>query len=456
MTNRWKLLRYISLVLFAALVLASCKPAQPAVTLEPSPQAAHPTAAQSPEDRLRANVAYLASADCEGRLVGSVGDRRAASYIVDELQRLGVKPLWKSSFLQEFSVTNQANIQARLELLDEKGSIVRAFSYFNDFSEGLYPRWGVTTAEGKIAVVQVGNYSGLSEGTVALAKVPSSDMQSLIMSAYSARCAAVLVCDAALAEGDSPLKYMNRAPANVPFPVFRLQPKCYAALSAQTGSTVRLTVVSESVPSKQGLNVAGVVGNPSRQQTVVLCAHRDHMGTLADGTLFPGAIDNASGVSVVLEMARQLPGAGKDYAVVFLLTDSEEVGLDGARYFAENLPFPKKNLSVVLNLDCVGVHSQDSMELNAGGGEAASALASSLVASLSKEGIAAKVVEEPLGSDHQAFESAGIPAVGLLSSIDSFMDHLHNAKDTPDAVDPAKLAAITRAVASALTGLYGK
>lgn len=452
MTKRPRLLRSLLVVALLALFLGACSPARPGLALAPSPESAHPLSTQPLEERLRAHVAYMASDACEGRLVGTDGDKMAASYVVDELKRIGASPLWKSGYLQEFEVSNQADIDARLELLGDNRSVARSFTYFIDFSEVLYPIWGMSLAEGKIAVVTPGAADFLlTEGSVVLARLASEDTQDLILSAMAAKCAAVLICDAGLPADALPLKYMNRVPADVPFPVFTVQPKCYSALAAKEGTVVRLTVLSQGIPAKQGWNVAGVLGNPSKQKTVVLCAHRDHMGTLADGTMFPGAIDNASGVSVVLEMARQLRDARLDLAVVFLFTDSEEVGLDGALYFAENLPFPEKNLSVVLNLDCVGVHSQDFMELNAGGGDAALVLADLVVAELSKEGIPAALTDEPLASDHQAFEAAGLPAVGLLSSVDSFIGHLHNASDTVDAVDPAKLAAITKALAKALT-----
>jgi Zn-dependent M28 family amino/carboxypeptidase len=244
---------------------------------------------------------------------------------------------------------------------------------------------------------------------------------------------------------------MNRGPAQVPFPVFTVEPGCYDDLAALEGSKVRLTVSSQGLPDVKAWNVAGVLGNPSKQETVILCAHRDHMGTLKDGTLFPGAIDNASGVSAVLELARELRSKKPGLAVVFLFVDSEEAGLDGSRYFAQNLPFPAKNAVVTLNLDCIGVHSAEPMVLNAGGGSKALELADLIVADLSKEGVPAALTEEPMASDHQAFESAGFPAVGLLSPVDAFMEYLHNAADGVDAVDLVKLASITKALAAAVS-----
>jgi len=92
---------------------------------------------------------------------------------------------------------------------------------------------------------------------------------------------------------------------------------------------------------------------------LILCAHYDHTGSFTDEDgvrhyHFPGANDNASGVAVVLEIARRC--AAEDpppYPVVFVLFDAEEKGLLGAYEFVENPPVPLDN-ALVINLDMVG------------------------------------------------------------------------------------------------------
>ncbi len=92
----------------------------------------------------------------------------------------------------------------------------------------------------------------------------------------------------------------------------------------------------------------------------ILCAHYDHMGSYTDEDgerqyYFPGANDNASGVAVVLDIARRraLPEKQPPYPVVFVLFDAEEQGLLGAHEFTENPPIPLDN-ALVINLDMVG------------------------------------------------------------------------------------------------------
>lgn len=89
---------------------------------------------------------------------------------------------------------------------------------------------------------------------------------------------------------------------------------------------------------------------------VLLLAHWDHFGICAEppaeDLICNGAIDNASGVAVLTEVARRLArGKRLDRDVYFLATTGEELGLLGARAFAENPPLPLEALVAAFNID---------------------------------------------------------------------------------------------------------
>ena len=88
----------------------------------------------------------------------------------------------------------------------------------------------------------------------------------------------------------------------------------------------------------------------------MLSAHYDHLGTDADGTPYLGANDNASGVAVLLEIARTWHSAGfyPGCTVLFAAWDGEEQGLLGSRHYIENPRYPLANSMGVLTLDMVG------------------------------------------------------------------------------------------------------
>jgi hypothetical protein len=93
---------------------------------------------------------------------------------------------------------------------------------------------------------------------------------------------------------------------------------------------------------------------------VLLMAHWDHFGICAqppaEHLICNGAIDNASGVAALTEIARRLAKSPPmDRDVYFLSTTAEELGLLGAEAFAENPPLPLKSIVAAFNLDSVAI-----------------------------------------------------------------------------------------------------
>jgi Zn-dependent M28 family amino/carboxypeptidase len=90
------------------------------------------------------------------------------------------------------------------------------------------------------------------------------------------------------------------------------------------------------------------------KEYVVLSAHLDHVGVGAPvkgDRIYNGAMDNASGVAAVLEVARALQAHPPKRSVLFLLVTGEEKGLMGSKYFAAHPTVPKEALVADLNLD---------------------------------------------------------------------------------------------------------
>jgi hypothetical protein len=101
-------------------------------------------------------------------------------------------------------------------------------------------------------------------------------------------------------------------------------------------------------------------GRRPDQGAVLFMAHWDHFGQCAEPPaehlICNGAIDNASGVAALTEIARRLsrmPQADRD--IYFVATTSEELGLLGAEAFAENPPLPLKQVVAAFNIDTVAI-----------------------------------------------------------------------------------------------------
>ncbi|HVZ40387.1 MAG TPA: M28 family peptidase [Candidatus Kapabacteria bacterium] len=84
---------------------------------------------------------------------------------------------------------------------------------------------------------------------------------------------------------------------------------------------------------------------------IILCAHYDHLGALGNDLYFPGANDNASGVAMMLSIARYLKEHPLRYSVLYVAFSGEEAGLVGSRYFAGNPPVDLSRVRFLLNMD---------------------------------------------------------------------------------------------------------
>jgi acetylornithine deacetylase/succinyl-diaminopimelate desuccinylase-like protein len=101
----------------------------------------------------------------------------------------------------------------------------------------------------------------------------------------------------------------------------------------------------------------------STNNTIMISAHYDsRMEDINNSTARgPGADDNASGVSALLEVARILSNFGLDHSLIFVLFPGEEQGKWGSTHYADHIDKTDVDLDLLINLDMVGFSSQDRM-----------------------------------------------------------------------------------------------
>ena len=71
-------------------------------------------------------------------------------------------------------------------------------------------------------------------------------------------------------------------------------------------------------------------------------------------TYFPGANDNASGISLLLNLAHYYAANPRPYSIGFICFAGEEAGLIGSKYFTEHPLVPLKNIRFLINTDLAG------------------------------------------------------------------------------------------------------
>ena len=211
------------------------------------------------------------------------------------------------------------------------------------------------------------------------------------------------------------------------------------------GYTPKTLGFSEMIAGKQYVDLENIyiekIGKKYPHEIIVIMAHYDITDTTHEG-----AMDDASGVGVVLELARVFAQEESERSLLFLLTDSEEFGAFwGARAFAQS--FDKKDqIIAALNFDFVSPEKQTKILTLCDGLKqgftplwlrelALNSLRSlGSVEAVDMTGLM-EMIERAMqipAADHGAFLAAGIPAFNWVGQTDQFshiMAHYHHTKE---------------------------
>ncbi len=189
------------------------------------------------------------------------------------------------------------------------------------------------------------------------------------------------------------------------------------------------------VKTSESRNVLALLpGSERPDEAVVYMAHWDHLGTqtAADGSvqIFHGAIDNASGVAGILEIADAFARSGQapKRSVLFAAVTLEESGLLGSKYYVAHPTFPRRNIAGVINIDAMAIvgRTRDIVVTGYGGSE----LEDILRPIAERQGRVLhgeSSVEKGFyfRSDHFNFAKAGVPALYASSGL----DHVEKGED---------------------------
>lgn len=221
-------------------------------------------------------------------------------------------------------------------------------------------------------------------------------------------------------------------------------------------ATLSLDLKSRIV-EKKSRNVIGVLpGGKRADEAVVYMAHWDHLGRHegeSGDNIYNGAVDNATGVAGILEIAeafaRQQPAPERSLA--FIAVTLEESGLLGSKYYVAHPTFPLDKIAAVINIDAMSVagRAHDMTVTGLGSSELDDILKS--IAATQNRTLHAESAPQNgyyFRSDHFNFAKAGVPALyagggddlldggtqaGLRAQEDYGQHRYHSPKDEYDA-----------------------
>jgi len=198
-------------------------------------------------------------------------------------------------------------------------------------------------------------------------------------------------------------------------------------------STISINAENKLVQGFKTGNICAVVKGTARPDSFfVFTGHYDHLGGMGSKTYFPGANDNASGMSQLLSLARYYAQHPQRYSIAFICFSGEEAGLLGSKYFTENPLIPLANIRFLLNMDILGTGEEGITVVNATVYPKEFALLKQIneqnhyLVKVASRGKAAN-------SDHYFFTEKGVPAffIYTMGGIKAYHDVFDISKTLP-------------------------
>ncbi|MGE5246571.1 MAG: M28 family metallopeptidase [Betaproteobacteria bacterium] len=371
-------------------------------------------AAGAAAGRWWADVSVLAADSMQGRNTGSPEYQRAAEYVASEFQAAGIRPAGVQGFMQPVRFRTRRILEDRSSLALVRGATAEPLALGEDATLNMridpapsveaglvFVGYGLRVPEyrvddftgqdlhGNVAVYLTGGPSTVpgalrahyqsagerwaalrSAGAIGAIAIPNPKSMDVpwARSSPSRLLPAMTLADTALDDtagerfaatfnpahadkllagsGHTFAEILALADAGKPLPRFPLPARLRATVHAETGAV-------------EAPNVVGVLpaARPERRnEYVVVSAHLDHVGVgapIKGDRIYNGAMDNASGVAALLEIARELKSQrnGPARSVLFVVVAGEEKGLLGSRYFVAHPTVARSGIVADVNID---------------------------------------------------------------------------------------------------------
>ncbi|MCH2233090.1 MAG: M20/M25/M40 family metallo-hydrolase [Crocinitomicaceae bacterium] len=373
-------------------------------------------------------MSELCSDNYKGRGYVDSGDIKASQFIADELESIGVEAGSKTGYFQEYSFSVNTFPYA-IEVKLDDSLLTPGENYL------ISPYSG--TAQGKFDVVPINseNYFTTYGGNVVPQKgkkeqvvyafnftdyAPGETLSDIQKNAYQIAQYYPVIW----VTNQKQMYSVGRFHLN--YPIIEIDSSAY-----NSPEEVYIKVNNKYIPKYTTRNVIGKIKGKKKRKYIVFSAHFDHLGMMGPDAMFPGANDNASGVAMLLSLAKHYVDNKPDYTIYFCFFSGEEAGLEGSKYFVSHPTFKLKRVNFVLNIDIMG-GAEDGITLVNGTKHTEAFekiqeinLAMNLLNRVKKRGPTAN-------SDHYYFSESGIPSFFIYSmgNVSNYHDIFDTAENT--------------------------
>ncbi len=420
----------------------------------------------SNHDHLKKHVKYLASDELEGRYPASNGGFLAATYIKDQFKNLNLELLGDNGF-QYFDIVSSVSLGNNNNLVFEN----KSYEVNNDFiplsfgkntsltSEIFFTGYGFIIDTDSLYWNDYKNIEIKDKWVMILRGSPEGDnphsafgehlsLRKKVLNAKDNSAAGVIFVSGENFDKEDKLVELSydQSQQDLGIPIIHIKRDLANKILSSNNTSVQileenidknfksfniskeLSVNTEIIFNKKKTqNVLGFIkGNDSllKDEYIVIGAHYDHLGYggYKSGSRRPhlnqihnGADDNASGVSILIELVKSIKKIKNKRSILFIAFGAEEMGLIGSKYFVNSKLIEHDKIQIMINMDMVGKLKEEKV-LSVSGTKTGIDLEKFLIESFNNSKLSFVFDEKGYGpSDHSSFYVNDIPVLSFFT-----------------------------------------
>lgn len=300
---------------------------------------------------VKAHEDFLASPALQGRGSATRDEAIAAAYVASEFEKFGLKTAPGMTGLTQVARIIRPRLAGKPSLTVSGTPLL-----------SLKLLIGAGEVRGRFAITGTIDPAQLPASEIVIATNPKAPVRALFRTAGSKKIKLLIVPESAIPQelaamlGGAPRlqSYVEGMDAPDSFVVATLSPTDIALLTRKQGAEISLSAPVADEVSDTTNAIGYLPGSDPSAGNLLISAHLDHLGVV-DGTIMPGANDDASGTTAVLELAHALAsGPTMRRGILFVCYGSEEIGGLGSRYFGTHPPIPLTSIVANLELEMIG------------------------------------------------------------------------------------------------------
>jgi len=318
--------------------------------------------------RIEKHVTFLASNELEGRKMASAGEYKAASYIAENFQKIGLVPNGNNGYMQDMTVPNLRMAQANSSLMLNDNVLTLFTEYFplsESANNGRYKGDAVNLnhgiidgglkhddyaekdVKGKVVLIDLDIPGGLNEHNRYMSWAGTELRTSMAIS-KGVRGIIYYSASKKLAPSGTLANTVNSS--GIPVLFVKKDLSEYTTVPVDLNLDILLM-------STNAQNVLGLLDNGA-PKTIVIASHHDHLGREKEGeqSIYHGAND-ATGTAVLIELAKRIKKKKKrfsKYNYLFISFTGNKDQMSGSQYFFKKELIQLEKINCMINLDGLG------------------------------------------------------------------------------------------------------